>query len=118
MEKEGGKRRNLPDIRRVDDGWRKWIGRCGHGVAGGVGATGLVEKYRTAGGGIAGVSADRRQDKSRRAAASDAGKQAMLQAEQERNRREREWKRWCRWCRCEVCDDAASESDLALAGGA
>lgn len=54
----------------------KWIGRCGHGVAGGVGATGLAEKYRTAGGGFAGVCADHRQDKSRRAAASDAGKQA------------------------------------------
>lgn len=61
--KERRRRRNQPDIRRVGDGWRKWIGRCGHGVAGGVGATGLAEKYTTAGGGIAGVGADRRQDR-------------------------------------------------------
>lgn len=75
--KERGKRRNQPDIRRVGDGWRKWIGRCGHGVAGGVGATGLAEKYTTAG------WRDRRRRCRSPAGQSlgDAGKQARLQDE-------------------------------------
>lgn len=93
----------------------KWIGRCGRGVAGGVGATGWAEKYRTAGGGIAGVSADRRQDKSR-ARMQGSKRSRRARRRKEEKRREEKGNQEKSWCRCEVCDDAASGSELALAG--